>query len=78
MCDGKMSVTTTPTTTTDTNNGRVNEALQTIEEERKKNLAECQNAIATILEQYGMDIVAMPAFTTDGRTLAHPVLKFKE
>ena len=77
MCDGKMSVTTTPTTSTE-NNGRLNEALQTIEEERKKTLAECQNAIATILEQYGMDIVAMPALTTDGRTVAHPVLKFKE
>ena len=72
-----MSLTTTPITSTE-NNGRVNEALQTIEEERKKTLAECQNAIATILEQYGMDIVAMPAFTTDGRTVAHPVLKFKE
>ena len=72
-----MSLTTTPITSTE-NNGRVNEALQTIEEERKKTLAECQNAIATILEQYGMDIVAMPALTTDGRTVAHPVLKFKE
>ena len=77
MCDEKMSLTTTPITSTE-NNGRVNEALQTIEEERKKTLAECQNAIATILEQYGMDIVAMPALTTDGRTVAHPVLKFKE
>ena len=77
MRDEKMSLTTTPITSTE-NNGRVNEALQTIEEERKKTLAECQNAIATILEQYGMDIVAMPAFTTDGRTVAHPVLKFKE
>ena len=72
-----MSLTTTPITSTE-NNGRVNEALQTIEEERKKTLAECQNALATILEQYGMDIVAMPALTTDGRTVAHPVLKFKE
>ena len=77
MCDEKMSLTTTPITSTE-NNGRVNEALQTIEEERKKTLAECQNALATILEQYGMDIVAMPAFTTEGRTVAHPVLKFKE
>lgn len=77
MRDEKMSLTTTPITSTE-NNGRVNEALQTIEEERKKTLAECQNAIATILEQYGMDIVAMPALTTDGRTVAHPVLKFKE
>ena len=77
MRDEKMSLTTTPITSTE-NNGRVNEALQTIEEERKKPLAECQNALATILEQYGMDIVAMPALTTDGRTVAHPVLKFKE
>jgi len=77
MRDEKMSLTTTPITSTE-NNGRVNEALQTIEEERKKTLAECQNALATILEQYGMDIVAMPALTTDGRTVAHPVLKFKE
>ena len=77
MRDEKMSLTTTPINSTE-NNGRVNEALQTIEEERKKTLAECQNALATILEQYGMDIVAMPALTTDGRTVAHPVLKFKE
>jgi len=77
MRDEKMSLTTTPPTATE-NNGRVSEALQTIEEERKKTLAECQNALATILEQYGMDIVAMPALTTDGRTVAHPVLKFKE
>lgn len=73
-----MSLTTTPPTITDTDNGRMSEALQTIEEERKRTLSECQSAIATILEQHGMDIVALPSFTTDGRTVAHPVLKFKE
>ena len=56
----------------------VQEALETIEGERKKRLLECQAQINEILEAYGMDIVAMPTIAPDGRVMANPALKFKE
>jgi hypothetical protein len=62
------------TTLTETKEITAEQARKVLEGEQRDRLAACQQELAKLLEKYGLQLIAEPVITADGRVVANLAL----
>jgi Flp pilus assembly secretin CpaC len=54
------------------------ELKRMLDEDRDRRIKECNDEVTAVLERHGVQLIAVPVITNDGRIAAQPALRLKE